>query len=59
MSWKPKYKLLSGWTIAPESFRTRREAVRHALAVANRYTVIVNFDVVKRKRLANASSLVR
>lgn len=55
MSWKAKFKLLHGWQVDKPAFRTKRDAVGYALAMANRHTVIVDFDVVKRKRPANSS----
>lgn len=55
MSWKAKFKLLEGWFTDRPSFRTRREAVGYCLALANRKTVIADFDVVRRKRPANSS----
>lgn len=58
MSWKAKFKLLSGWMVDKPAFRTRREAIGYALAMANRHTVIIDFDVAKRQQRPN-SSLIR
>lgn len=54
MSWKAKFKMLHGWQVDKPVFPTRREAVAYALAMANRHTVIIDFDVAKRKGKPNS-----
>lgn len=59
MSWKAKFRLLHGWQVDKPAFALKRDAVGYALAMATRHTVIVDFDVVKRKRAPNSSFVRR
>ncbi len=55
MSWKAKFRSLEGWVTDLPSFPTRKQAVRYALARANRHTRIIDFDVVKCRQTPNSS----